>query len=534
MANLDDLLTTLEAPLPTDKAQLDALQAHEVELKLALGRWFLEHGQRDQARQHFDTALTTCRTFKNLYRLMNTIQFIVESYLKMGQMQPALPFLEELNELAAQHQLTHYQDTMANTRVTIYGRTNRLPEAIALLECSIERRAARLGDFNHSTLIDDRTLLAELYKQLDREQPFFQRITKRLAKLFVFIFLFTFSAQIPAPIQVFLLRDGGTDGRDQLIFLDIVSNTETSVDIDGDRYTLLPDAVLFNDRTTNRPMLAYPDGHTAPHPFIAPRTTTRRIDWILSPDRTRIAWTLTDGTSSALSTTTEIANLDGTDRRVIFVDAPREGIRAFPVALLADRLVMDYQPDTLGDLTPFRQYAGLFAVNLMTGTTSNLPNEPGCFCGAAVTSRLFARMALAADRPGYEMRVFNMESGVQRAIPPPGLDTFTQGGDVLIAPDGNSLVYALAQVRGFGTTSQSVQTVFMWVDLVTGTQRALSEPINALLRPTAWTPDGRALLFTNPTGNGTWRLDIETTGSSLELIADAVYLGSLYLGTLSR
>jgi hypothetical protein len=353
------------------------------------------------------------------------------------------------------------------------------------------------------------------------------------------------SAQLPNPLAVFVIRDATAEGRDQIVFSDLVSDAETLIETDGAQYTLLPDAVLYVERPAEnaapRPMLAYPDGRIIEHPFIVPRATTRRIDWIVARDPAsdvlpatgRIAWTLTDGSPAAITTTTEIARLDGTDRRVAFADSAREGVRAFPVALLSDRLIMDYQPDTLGDLTPFRQYAGLFAVDLATGATELLPDEPGCFCGAAINARSFVRMTLAADRPGYAVRISDTATGSQRLIPPPGLDTYTQGGDVLIAPGGTRAVYALAQIQGFGTGGQRVQTVLMGVDLTAGTQRALSAPLDALLRPTQWTDDGRAILLTTPTGNGTWRLEVDVTAgapiAAVTLIADAVYLGMLQM-----
>lgn len=331
------------------------------------------------------------------------------------------------------------------------------------------------------------------------------------------------SAPVAALVQVFLLRDIDDAGRDRLVFIDAITGAQPPHDADSDRYTLLPDAVLYYDRAARVTMLAYPDGSSAPHPFIQPRSATRRIDWVLSTDSARIAWTVTDGASNGLVTTTEIANLDGTGRRLIFADSAREGIRAFPVALLDSRLIMDYQPDTLGDLTPFRQYASLFSVDLTTGDTEPLPGEPGCFCGAAVGGRVFARMALASDRPGYEVRITDLNTAAQRVLPPPGLDTYTQGGDMLLSPDRTRLVYALAQVRGFGTTAQTVQTVLLLVDLTTGTQRPLTAPIAALLRPVLWQDD--ALLLISSTSNATWRLDL--AAGRLLLLADAVYLGTL-------
>jgi hypothetical protein len=338
------------------------------------------------------------------------------------------------------------------------------------------------------------------------------------------------SAAAPRAAQVFLLRDVDADGRDRLLFIDLLTGSQTAREVDGDRYTVLPENVLYFDRVERRVMLAFADGTTQPHPFIQPRGDVRRIDWVLSADRSWIAWTAASGGADSLSTVTEVARLDGSERRLAFAENARQGIRAFPVAFSADagRLIMDYQPDTLGDLTPFRQYAGLFAVDLATGAAEPLPDEPGCFCGGSVRGRAFVRMALAGDRPGYELRVYDLQSGARRVIPPagsttPSLDAYTQGGDLLISPDGTQAIYALAQVRGFGTAAQSIQAVFMLVDLTTLTQRPLTDPISALIRPTAWTEDGSAVLFTNPTGNGTWRLDIAE--NRLNLIAEAVYLG---------
>lgn len=324
-------------------------------------------------------------------------------------------------------------------------------------------------------------------------------------------------------IQVFLTRDAADGGADRLTFVDLISGETRTHDADGERYLLLSDAVLYFDRPTRRAMLVYADGRSAPHPFIQPRAATRRIDWILSADGARIVWTTTDAVSAGLTTTTEIANIDGTGRRLIFADAPREGIRAFPVALLDSRLIMDYQPDTLGDLTPFRQYASLFSIDLTTGDREALPGEPGCFCGAGVSGRTFARMALASERPGYEIHLIDLITGSRQTIPPPGLDSYTQGGDVLIAPDQTRMVYALAQVRNFGAPNQTVQTVIMLVDLTTGQQRPLTEPLAALLRPSVWLDD--AILFTTPAGGATWRLDL--SDGRLRPIASAIYLGTL-------
>jgi hypothetical protein len=102
---------------------------------------------------------------------------------------------------------------------------------------------------------------------------------------------------------------------------------------------------------------------------------------------------------------------------------------------------------------------------------------------------------------------------------------FTQGGDVLIAPDGTRAIYTLAQIRGFGTPAQSVQTVLVLIDLENYTQEALTDPANTLFRPIAWTDDGASLIITSPSLDGTWK--VELADGSLRLIADATFIGTL-------
>ncbi|NDJ61530.1 MAG: hypothetical protein GYB67_10415 [Chloroflexi bacterium] len=336
----------------------------------------------------------------------------------------------------------------------------------------------------------------------------------------------------PRPWQVFLVRDLGAPERGRLVFVDLLTGDETITPVAGSRFTLTPDAVLFYDHDTDRVRLATADGSVRDHPFIQPQADTRRIDWIIAPDRDRIAWTMTSGSSTALTTITSVAGIDGRGRSVALTDGPRDGIRAFPVAFSGDlrTLYLDYQPDTIGDITPFRQYAGLFAVDVVTGATEALPEEPGCFCGAGINGDLFLRLTLAASRSGFDLIVYNLDgggpgSGVGQTVPGLSLPEYTQGGDLLISPDGRRALYALARVRNFGTPNQTIQTIFVLVDLVNLAQTVLIEPINTFVRPVAWTEDNSAVLFTSPNRNGTWKLNIDE--NALRIVAEGGYLGTL-------
>jgi hypothetical protein len=335
------------------------------------------------------------------------------------------------------------------------------------------------------------------------------------------------SAQTSTLRQVFLQREIGDNGEDVLTFIDPLTGEETTATVEGERYTLAGNRVMYVERATAQVMVATPDGMVGQHPFIQPGGDSRRVDWLVAPDHSTIAWTLTGGTPDALNTITTIANLDGTNPRQVLVDGPRSGIRALPVAFNRDTttLYMDYQPDGVGDFTPFPQFAGLFALDLASGVQSYLPGEPGCFCGAALHDGIFLRLSVARDLSGFDLKVVNLAGEIEQTLPAIPLENFTQAGDIVIAPDGSKAVYAVAQIRDFGTPNQSVRTVFILVDLATMTQAALTDPITTFVEPLAWTEDNTAIIFTSRQRDGTWKINL--SDGELDRVAEATYLGIL-------
>jgi hypothetical protein len=328
------------------------------------------------------------------------------------------------------------------------------------------------------------------------------------------------------PRQVFLQLSTET-GANRLIFLDLLTGERSTVDVYGERYAVTPAGVLFYAPGENRVKIAMPDATLRDHPFIQPGPNTRRIDWVVDPDAHLIAWTLTEGVPGTMTTLTYVADFAGDDARLVFEDGPRDGIRALPVTFSPDRqqLYMDYQPDSIGDRTTFRQFAGLFALNLADGEIMTLPGEPGCFCGAGLGGDWFLRLALTPDVLSFDLHAYHLERGIDVVIPSLRLVDFTQGGDILISPDGSRAIYALAQVIGFGTPAQMVRTVFVRVDLEALTQDVLGSEVDFLLRPIAWTEDNSAVLLTSPEGDGTWKIDL--ADGTLEQVAAATYLGRI-------
>jgi len=334
------------------------------------------------------------------------------------------------------------------------------------------------------------------------------------------------NAQPDVPWQIFLDADIDEFGRDRITFVNPFIDDEISVEVLGERYTLLEQEIMFFDVASRQVMLIMADGTLTKHPFIQPGPMTRRVDWIVSPDRKLIAWTLTEGDSQrALTTVTTIANLNGTNPRQVLVDGPRDGIRALPVAFNVDRtqLYMDFQPDAIGALTPFQQYAGLFALDIESGKTTLLPDEPACFCGAMVRGDVFIRLVLSDDLSGFDVRVYDLANDTMMTIDAISLGGFTQAGDMRISPDGQQAVYVLSRLEGFGSEDQSVETALVGVDLQAFTQRVLIQPQPAFLKPVSWTENNSALIFTRSDDGDTWKLDL--TDESVERIAAASFLG---------
>lgn len=328
--------------------------------------------------------------------------------------------------------------------------------------------------------------------------------------------------------QVFLQHSPDGSGRAMtLVFIDMVLGTEARLGINGERFTPLADSVMFYDPDQRRVRVATPDGQISDHPFVRQTPDAQRLDWVVAGDKQQIAWTLTTGSPTALVTRTHIANVDGSRQREVFVDGPYDGFRSLPVAFSADQqyLYMDYHPNVDRNVTLFRQYASLFSVELATSATAALPGEPGCFCGAAIGTERLVRLAVNDDESGFDVKVFSLISGVETTIPALSLRGYTWAGDVLLAPNGSRAVYALAQVRDPESPRQTARTIFVVVDLDTMTQTALTSPITTFVRPAHWTEDNSAVIFTSPTLDGTWKINLRD--GRLDKIADLTFVATL-------
>ncbi|MFZ4816150.1 MAG: hypothetical protein ACOYL5_16575 [Phototrophicaceae bacterium] len=334
----------------------------------------------------------------------------------------------------------------------------------------------------------------------------------------------------PADVWQAFTQQDRTNGGQTVVFVSAVTGESVQVQANGRNYLAAGDSLIYLDLATNVVMQLRPPEFVAqPHPFIQPSGNTRRIDWVVSPDNSKIAWTLVEPTPDGLLTTqTTVASLDGTNPIVALADVPRDGIRAQPISFSADNttLYMDFQPNGLNELTPYTEYAGLFSIDLNAPTAvTMLPGEPGCFCGAGVGAGFLLRLTLTDSLNGFDLKLIELASATETLIPAVPLRNYTQAGEILVAPDGKRAIYPLAQVTDFGAPTQTVRTVYVDIDLVNRTQRALTAPLLTFARPIAWTENHSAVLLVSVTTDETFKLWLDN--GQVERVANAVYVGQI-------
>lgn len=317
-----------------------------------------------------------------------------------------------------------------------------------------------------------------------------------------------------------------------VVFIDLSTGVQNRVDIEGERFTIVNGAVLLFDARNRTVELVGPDGRRRPHPFIILTPEETRVEWVVSADGKRIAWTTIAGAAPGLITTvTRVADVDGADARAVFQETRTDGLRAKPVAFSPDdvQLYMDYQPDGLDVLTIFPQFAGLFALDVTAqdpaSTFAFLPDEPGDFTGAGFGGGYFLRLSVGNQMGGFDLRAQQFATGRIIDIPASYSGSYSIAGDVLISPDGLHAVYAQTALQGVSAGAAQSETVLMYVNLSDFTQSPLTSPQQGILRPVAWSEDDAAVILTNPNRTGTWKARL--ADGRVQQVAELTYLGLL-------
>lgn len=324
------------------------------------------------------------------------------------------------------------------------------------------------------------------------------------------------------------IRNSEDEAATELVFINILTGEMNSASIAGERFTLLGKSVIYYDLDEGQVKQAAPDTSIRDHPFLSKSADTERVDWLVFRDGRTIAWTATRrGDGGALSTSTFVSDLDGADSREVLLDGPRAGVHVLPVAFSEARneLIMEAHPDGIGKYFSYRQYAGLFALDLVDGAVRQLPDESGCYCAAGFGDRVLLRLPPSSSGDGVEVEVYSLDGSQKMAIESAAPAGFTSPGEVLVSADGNLALYVVSQVPARGVATGETRSVFVLADLQTLEQSLVSNPITGLVRTVAWTEDHGAVLFTDDQQLGTWKLRL--SDGKISEVASALYLGSL-------
>ncbi len=333
--------------------------------------------------------------------------------------------------------------------------------------------------------------------------------------------------------DVFIRRAAGDPETTEIIFVDLLTGASRSVSAHGEGHTLTNSGVMYVDQADGGIKLAKADGIIRDHPFITSARRDEQIDWVLSADRERIAWTTARSTDDdQLVTSVHVAGMASADIRELLVYGPRPGIRLLPVAFGFDEmeLLMEVRADGAGEMAPYRRSSGLFALNFAGAqvATRALPGEQSCFCAVGFGTDIMLRLAPNPETMSNDVRVHRISDGSMQVIPAVSRGNYTEAGNLLVSPDDGLAVYALSQISNHGGPEMTIRTVLVLVDLQNLRQRILGSPMPALIKPVSWTEDQNAVIFTTDEARASWKLDLATGQATM--VAEAVYLGMLTEG----
>jgi hypothetical protein len=336
------------------------------------------------------------------------------------------------------------------------------------------------------------------------------------------------------PLEVYVMNTppDGQPGLSRVFFSDTLTGDVSSADVRGQRFTLIGGYVLYEDPDTKTLYRLWPDGRVEQHPFIQPAPETTQIDWVISPDRSWIAWMLTNQVSDGqLQSVTTLAHADGTEPKIILTDGPDAFVRAVPIALTDDGLFFfDRQPMGVSGLFFYPLYASIYRLDTHGEVMSPelLPFEPNCFCGAGLSpdGAYFARLEQVSAEGGFDLRVWDLAARVDQYAPTL-TPSYQAAGAVLVSPDGRWVVFSLANNLSIDSAGSGRERFMLaLVDVEAGEmRRALSNEVLAPLLPVAWTDGERGVLLTNPRADGTWKLDLES--GEVRQVAAGTLLGTL-------
>lgn len=339
-------------------------------------------------------------------------------------------------------------------------------------------------------------------------------------------------AQAVPPAQhrdVFSLRDPASADTTTLSFINLLSGEASEVEAKGSQFKLTTLGVIYLDSEDKAVKLAQNNGTIRKHPFIDFAASDHSIDWVVSADGARIAWTITRQLADeSLTTTTWLADSDGDNLRELLADRPRVGIRLLPVAFRprSEQLIMEVRAAEVVETGPYMLRTGLFVLDFATSDVNSrqLPGEQDCYCAFGVGADVMLRL-MRSGAGGFVAEVFALESDRTNVVEALPVADYPYAGNLIVSGDDSLAVYAMSQVEDEAGDDSRFRTLLARIDLLAARQEIVSRPIPTVVRPIAFSEDNSALLFTTVNEGGTWKLRL--ADQAISKVADGVYLGRM-------
>jgi hypothetical protein len=323
--------------------------------------------------------------------------------------------------------------------------------------------------------------------------------------------------------DVFLASEERDELSRQVHFVDARTGLSVVVATPGSDHTLIDGGVIFREAGTGFIRIATPDGRAEIFSPIPPGQPNVRVDWVISPGRERLAWTVTVRSEQSLVSDLYLAAGDGSGARLALHTTSTHGVGVVPLAVADAGDWIDYtrRADLFdgAPLSPASAVEEVLRLDVATGASTPLPDAPGCPCPFATTpdGARFARLR-AGDDGEFSVTVWEVGADFVVQASPLATD-FERAAGLLLSPDGAQAVYTLA--RG--------QTRFRYAlvaaNLLTGEQRIVDDQLDGDLRAVAFVAGGDALLMTGALGEGTYKVWLED-GSAVQ-VSPHTYLGQL-------
>lgn len=312
-----------------------------------------------------------------------------------------------------------------------------------------------------------------------------------------------------------------------LYFVDARTGLSSVATVEGSQHTLLDTGVLFQDAFTGQPRLAAPDGQITTLAWIAPATQGVVVRWVVSTDRNHIAWSEVQSDGTNVISLVYAARSDGGDRKQVLRFSSTRRLAALPVHLATDGRTLYYTRQLLpepGAYDLFERAADLYALDVRTGESTHLPDEPLCECAVGFTAdgRQYARLQTEDDGNGFLVRLRDQAVGKLTILNAVDDLLHTQAGYVVVSPNGNIVLYASA--RGTGSLRSERWTLTL-ADRDAGTQTLLTGALTDGIRPLTFALDGKSVILIGITKPGTWKMAL--ADRRLRPISAYNYLGSL-------